>query len=105
MSIRQSYTIAHGGRYPLGAVGRLGKIKLVAITVNGKAIRYATHLTYSESGTPCRYYIEVKRTDNPHCCGMLMVNKDDRLIETFIAHDQFFDEVVVTLEIEEAAGS
>jgi hypothetical protein len=105
MAIRQSYTIAHGGRYELGNhIGKIGRVQIISITVNGKAIRYSD-LTHRESGTPNRYYVEVGRSFDPLVGGMIMVNKDAHVIETFIASDQFYDSVVVTLDIYEAGES
>jgi len=99
MAIRQSYTIAHGGRYDLGShIGKIGKVQIVSITVNGKLIRYS-NLTYRESGTPNMYYVEVGAQFCPLVGGMVMVNKDTNVIETFISSDQFYDTVVVTLDI------
>lgn len=99
MSLRQSYSVAHGGRYELGQhIDRIDRIRLVSVTVNGKLLRYSG-LTYRESGTQSRYYIEIGKTFDPLVGGMLMVNKEERVIETFISSDQFFDSVVVTLDI------
>ncbi len=105
MTIRQSYTIAHGGRYELGQhIGRIGRVRVVSIQVNGKLIRYAQNLTWKESGTPSRQYIEVSKIDDPMCQAMLMVNKDDRVIETFLSSDRFYDSVCITLDIDEVTG-
>jgi hypothetical protein len=99
MSLRQSYNVAHGGRYELGQhLDHIDRIRLVSVTVNGKLLRYSG-LTYRESGTQSRYYIEIGKTFDPLVGGMLMVNKEERVIETFISSDQFFDSVVVTLDI------
>lgn len=96
---RQSYTIAHGGRYELGQhLARIGKVKLISITVNGKLIRYS-NLVHRESDSPTRFYIEIGRSFTPCDGGMLMVNKDERVIETFVSSDRFHDSAVVTLEI------
>jgi len=95
----QSYTIAHGGRYELGQhIGRINKVRLVSITVNGKLIRYSD-LIHRESGCATRYYVEVGRSLTPCDGGMVMVNKDEGVIETFVSSDRFHDSVVVTLEI------
>ncbi|MNC39601.1 hypothetical protein D3C87_1444080 [compost metagenome] len=105
MAIRQSYTIAHGGRYDLGPhIGKIGKVRIVSITVNGKLIRYSD-LTYRESGTPSKHYVEIGRQFCPLVGGMVMVNKDAHVIETFISSDQFYDSVVVTLDIYEVGES
>jgi hypothetical protein len=97
--ITQSYTIAHGGRYELGRhIGRIGKVRLVSITVNGKLIRYSD-LNHRESGCASRYYVEVGRSLTPCDGGMVMVNKDEGVIETFVSSDRFHDSVVVTLDI------
>jgi hypothetical protein len=99
MSLKQSYNIAHGGRYELGQhIDHIDRIRLVSVTVNGKLIRY-TPLTHRESENQSRYYIEIGETFDPLVGGMLMVNKEERCIETFISSDRFFDSVVVTLEI------
>lgn len=100
MSIRQSYAISSGGKYDLGNLpGRLGAIRVVDVLVNGKNIRYSPKMTWLESGTPDRHYIEVKSTEDPTKGGMLMVNKSEGIVETFISSDRFYDSVTVTLDM------
>ena len=104
MKISMSLPIVAGGLYDTASqFNYIDHIRITNIMVNGKHIRF-TDMTYRESGTPDMFHLEIFKTHNPHFGGMLQVNRNTGVIETFVMSDLFIDDVVVTLELDGERG-